>query len=65
MKSKCKYKWIRIRDIRGEEYEFEDSEFKTTPLTYIIFFKAPLGIVEACFTRSNVISIEVLEEGKE
>ena len=61
-----KYRWIKIKDVIGETYEFEDCEMKETFLTIIIFFKAPIGVVRKMFFKNSLVSFEYLvDNGKE
>lgn len=58
-----KYKWIKIKDVTGYEYEFEDAEMKDTFTDVIVYFIAPVGKIKKVFPKRNVISFEcVLEE---
>ena len=55
-----KLRWIRIKDVLGEIYEFEDCEASEAFGKLIIFYQAPLGLVKKEFVRKNLISIEKL-----
>lgn len=55
-----KYRWIRIKDITGEVFEFEDADLNELPGRLIIFFPAPLGTVRKDFYKRNLITIEKL-----
>ena len=55
-----KYKWIKLKDILGEKYEFEDCEVSEAFGKVIVYFQAPLGVVKKEFLRRNLISIEKL-----
>lgn len=55
-----KYKWIKIKDVLGEKYEFEDCEMSEAFGKVVVYFQAPLGVVKKEFVRKNLISIEKL-----
>lgn len=62
-----KYKWIKLKDVLGETYEYEDCEMKETFLTLIIFFKAPVGVVKKMFFKNSLVNFEFIKDtsGKE
>ena len=55
-----KYKWIKIKDVRGDVYEFEDCEALSIFGVVIIFYEAPIGVVKKFFIKRNLISYEFL-----
>lgn len=57
-----KYRWIKIKDVTGEEHEFEDADVSLFPGKIIIFYPAPLGLVRKDFYTSNVVSFERLTD---
>ena len=59
-----KYRWIKIKDVLGEIYEFEECNVSERPGTIIIFFVAPIGIVKKQFVKKNLVSFEYLIERK-
>lgn len=54
--------WIKLKDITGETYEYEDCEMKEGPFSIIIFFVAPIGTVRKQFFKKNLVSFELLRE---
>ena len=54
--------WIKLKDINGEEYSYEDCEITTLGSTITIFFTAPIGVVKKCFVKKNLVSYEYLLE---
>lgn len=55
-----KYRWIKLKDVTGETYEFEDCEMRETFLSIIIFFVAPIGTVKKVFFKRSLVSFEFL-----
>ena len=60
MSRKEKYIWIKLKDICGETYEFEDCEVKDGPFAITVYFVAPLGTVEKVFLKRNLVSFEYI-----
>lgn len=56
------YRWIKIKDVRGDTYEFEDCKVCSLPGQIIIFFTAPIGTVRKVFYKRNLVSFEYLAE---
>lgn len=54
------YKWIKITDINGETYEFEDCKMIEYFGSIVILFVAPLGTVRKTFYKRNIVSFEYL-----
>lgn len=59
-----KYRWIKIKDVLGETYEYEDCEMRETFLTIIIFFKAPVGVVKKMFFKNSLVSFEFIKDDR-
>ena len=57
-----KFLWIKLKDICGETYEFEDCEVKEGPFAITVYYIAPIGTVRKMFFKRNIVSFEYLRE---
>ena len=55
-----KYKLIKIKDITGEMYEFEQSELQEGPWHVVVIQPYYLGTVTHTFERKNIIFLSTI-----
>lgn len=61
-----KLRYLKVKDICGETYEFEDCEVKRWLGEIIVTYIVPLGTLKKVFYEKNIISIEyLLDDSKE
>ena len=54
--------WIKLKDICGDTFEFENCDVKEGPFAITVYFVAPLGTVKKVFLKKNLISFEYLSD---
>lgn len=54
------YRYVKIKDVTGETYEFEDCEAKEGLFSLIIFSKVPIGVMKQVFYKDNIIFASML-----
>lgn len=57
-----KYRWIKIKDVTGDTYEFEDCEMHAYFGRILVYYVAPIGVVKKIFFMKNLVSVEYLSE---
>ena len=59
-----KYKYIKIKDICGETYEYENCTISKCLGRIFISYPVPLGVINKTFIERNTIFIDYLVEDK-
>ena len=62
----AKKRFVKIKDVTGETYEFENCDMYTFIGKVVVYQPVPLGTLQKSFYKKNIIFIEVLgyEEDK-
>lgn len=56
-----KYKWIKVVDINGDKYEYENCEMFLFMGRVEITYSGPIGPVKTFFEERNIISFSFMK----
>lgn len=62
----AKKRYVKIKDVTGETYEFENCDVDIFIGKVVVYHPVPLGMLQKNFYKKNIIFIEILgyEEDK-